>query len=162
MPTTITQAEHLVERFEAINAELIAAITGCTDEEWRRTSVGEGWPVGTVAHHIAVVQGAFAGIIARLAAGETYSPQISWDEINRGNAQHARNFADVGKPETLAPLTESRDTIGRLLRQLSDAQLDRTAGQFGERELSVAGVVESVVIAHAAEHMASICATLAE
>jgi uncharacterized damage-inducible protein DinB len=155
------RAAELAARFDALNAEIAAAITGCTDEEWRRTSVGEGWPVGTVAHHIAIVQQAFAGIMARLAAGGTYSPQISWDEINRGNAEHARDFAAVGKAETLAPLSESRDTIAQLLRNLSDAQFDHIAGQYGDHELSVAQVVERVVIAHAAEHMASIRATLA-
>jgi hypothetical protein len=155
------RAAELAARFDALNAEVVAAIDGCTDEEWRRTSVGEGWPIGTVAHHIAIVQGAFARIVVRLAAGETYSPQMSWEEIDRGNAEHARDFATVGKPETLAPLEESRDAIGRMVRSLTAADLDRTAGRFGERELTVAQVLEWVVIAHAAEHMASIRATLA-
>ncbi|MFN8557914.1 MAG: DinB family protein [Dehalococcoidia bacterium] len=155
-----TQSEELSLRFEAISDEVTAAVTGASDEQWRAACAAEGWTVAAVAHHIAEVQQAFAGLVAKLAAGETYSPTISMDEIDESNARHARDHAAVVRAETLSRLETSRAGIAQRLRGLSDADLERTAGVFGGRELSVARVVEWVVIGHAAEHLASIRATL--
>jgi hypothetical protein len=156
-----TQAEQLTTRFEALNDEIIAAVTACTDAQWRESCAVEGWSVAVVAHHIAEVQQAFARMVGRLAAGETFTPGSSMDQVHESNAQHARDYAAVGKPETLEALREGRDTIAGLLRGLDDAELDRIAGVFGGNELSVAQVVEYVVIGHAAEHLASLRATIA-
>lgn len=123
--------------------------------------MSEGWTVAATAHHIAVVQRAFVRLVTTLATGQTYSPSSSMDEIDRGNARHAEEYAAVGKPETLALLRTSGDAIARLLHGLGDEQFDRSAGTFGGRELRVAQVVEYVVIGHARYHLASIQATLA-
>ncbi|MGI8688130.1 MAG: hypothetical protein ACR2M3_06080 [Thermomicrobiales bacterium] len=45
------RAEELAAQFEAVNDEVIAMVTGCTDEQWRRPCASEGWSVGVVAHH---------------------------------------------------------------------------------------------------------------
>ena len=121
----------------------------------------DGRPVGVVAQHLAVVQDAFVGMVETLAAGTTFSPRSSMEEVHEINAQHAREYAEVGKPETLTVLRESNATMAQLLHSLDDEQLDRTAGVFGGRELSVAQVVEWIVIGHAKEHLASIRATVA-
>ena len=155
-------AEELADRFEAVNDEIIAIVTGCTDAQWRQPCASEGWPVGVVAHHIAVVQGAFARMVETLAAGETFSPRSSMEEVHRSNALHARAHAAVGKPETLDALRTNGAAIAQRLRSLGDEHLDRTAGVFGGRELSVAQVVEWIVIGHAAEHLASLRATIAD
>ena len=84
------------------------------------------------------------------------------EAVHRSNAQHARDFAAVGKPETLDALRAHGAAIAELLRSLGDDHLDRTAGVFGGRELSVAQVVERIVIGHAREHLASIRATIAD
>ena len=70
-----TRAEHLTAQFQALNDEVIATVTGCTDAQWRQPCAGEGWPVGVVAHHIGAVQQAYAGMVETLAVGETYSPR---------------------------------------------------------------------------------------
>jgi hypothetical protein len=115
-----------------------------------------------VAHHVAVVHRDFAGLVAALAAGETRSPSSSMDDVHQSNAQHAREHAAVGQAETLDALRTNGPAIADLLRGLRDEQLDRTAGVFGGHELSVAQVVEWIVIGHAREHLASIRATLTD
>lgn len=159
--TAMTTAGALAARFAAQNDEIVALVEGCTDAAWRRVTAEEGWPVGVTTHHIAIVQEAFVRLVGRLAAGATYSPTVAMDAIDRENAAHARDFAAVGKAETLAPLRASGEAIGRLLGGLDDADLARVAGTFGGNELSVGRVVEYVVIGHAAAHLASIRATLA-
>ncbi len=156
------QAEQLAAQFEAVNNGVIAAVTGCTDEQWRQPCASEGWPVGVVAHHIAFVHRAFARIIETLAAGETLPPRVSMEVVHRSNAQHARDYAAVGKPETLDALRTNGSAIVQLLRRLDDEQLDRTTTVFGEQERSVAQVVEWIVIGHAGEHLASIRATITD
>jgi len=155
------RAEHFAARFAAVNDEVIATVMGCTDAQWRQPCASEGWSVGVVAHHIAVVHRDFTGLVAALAAGETRSPGSSMEVVHRSNAQHARDYAAVGRPETLDALQTHGAAIAHLLRSLGDEQLDRTAGVFGERELSVAQVVEWIVIGHAGEHLASLRATIA-
>lgn len=161
MATTTTRAEQLAAQFEMATNEVIAAVMGCTDTQWRETCASEGWSVAVVAHHIAVVNRDFIRIVTRLGAGEVLSPRASMDEVHRSNAQHARAFADVGKPETLDALRENGATVAQAIRSLSDTQLDRTAGVFGGRELSTAQVVEWIVIGHTRGHLASIRATIA-
>ena len=157
-----TQTEQLAAQFEAVNDQVIATVTGCTDAQWRQTCAGDERPLGVVAHHVAVVQQAFARMVETLAAGETFSPRSSMEEVRRSNAQHAREHATVGKPETLDALRTSGAAIGQRLRSLDDEQLNRTAGVFGGNELSVAQVIEYVVIGHAREHLASMRATIAD
>lgn len=112
-----------------------------------------------LAHHSAEVNGAFAGLVARLGADETCSPKVSWDDIHRANAGHARANADVDRPTVLALLRERGGAVGRALRALGDDDLDRVAGTFGGNELTIAQVIEYVVIGHTAEHLARIRAT---
>ena len=158
---TTTRGVAFATQFAAVNDAMIALVTGCTAAQWRQLCASEEWPMGVVAHHIAEVQQAFASIVATLAAGETFSPKSSIDAVHQSNAQHAQDYAAVGAPETLDAQRTSGAAIGQMLRDFSDQQLERTAGVFGERELSVAQVVEYVVIGHAREHLASISATIA-
>lgn len=157
-----TRIDGYVDQFKAANDEVIELVTRCTDEQWRRLTASEGWPVAVVAHHIAEVNGAFAMIVGRLAAGGTHSPTTSMDEVHRRNAEHAREYADVGKQEALDELRANGDAVLESLRSLQEDQLDRTAGVFGGNELSVARVVEWIIIGHTAEHLASIRNTLAD
>ncbi len=156
------RVEQLAAQFEAVNDELIESVTRCTDEQWRQPSASERWPVGVVAHHVAAVNGGFARFVEKLAAGETYSPTTSMDEIHKSNAQHARDYAEVGKPEVLDALQTNGAAVARALRSLDEEQLGHTAGVFGGQEMTVARVVEYVVVGHTAEHLASIRATIAD
>lgn len=147
-------------QFEAVNDETIGFVKECTDEQWRQPTAIEGWPVGVVAHHAADVNQAFASIIERIAAGEAYSPNISTQEIDRNNAKHGHDYADVGRKDVLALLHSNGSALARAIRSLSEDQLDQTAGTFGDLELTVPQVIEWVIIGHPAEYLASIRATL--
>ena len=106
--------------------------------------------------------GAFATLIATLAAGDTYSPAVSMEEVHRRNAEHTRAHAAVGKQETLDLLHANGAAILRAIDGIDDGLFDRTAGIFGGHEMTVAQVMDWVVIGHTADHLATIRATLAE
>lgn len=152
--------EEYARQFEAVNDETIVFVKECTDEQWRQPTASEGWSVGVVAHHAAEVNRAFVEILERIAAGDSYSPSISTEELDRQNAQHARDFANVGKQDVLALLHSNGSALARAIRSLSEDQLERVAGIFGDIELTVAQVIEWVVIGHPTEHLNSIRATL--
>lgn len=155
-----TRVEQLAAQFETVNDDLIATVEGCAEEQWRTPCADEGRSIGVVAHHVAVVYPAFARIVKAVAAGETLSPRSSMAVVHQSNAQHAQDYAAVGKSEVLDALRENGAAVARQLRGLSNEQLDRTAGVFGDRELSVAQVVEWIVIGHTREHLASIRAAV--
>jgi uncharacterized damage-inducible protein DinB len=157
-----TRATDDAAQFAAINDEVIAAVEGCTAEQWRQPSTSEGWSVAAVAHHIAEANGAVAGMIERLVAADAYTPttSISADQLHERNAQHARDYAEVAQAEVLDLLRANGTAMVQALHKLDAEHLKRIAGVFGGNELTGAQLVEFVAIGHTAEHGASIRATL--
>ncbi len=159
--STTTRTTELAGRFEAVNADIITTVMECSDEQWRLPTKEDGRTVGVLAHHVGTVNGAFAGIIERLAAGDTYTPNVSMEEVHRSNAQHASEQAMTGRLETLDVLRSNGEAIMAALRRIDDATLDRVAGVFGGNEMTVNQVLEWVVIGHTADHLGTIRNTLA-
>lgn len=147
-----TRAAELAASFERLNNDVIGLVNGCDDEQWQRTTTAEGWTVAATAHHLAIVQRAFVGIVEVLAAGKTYTPAIDMDAIHKSNAEHAVEFAAADKSETLEILQSSGDDMAALIRGFDDAGLDRIAGSFGGNDMTVAQFIEYVVIGHNREH----------
>ena len=158
--STTTRTAALATQFEAINAETIAAVSACSDEQWQAPTKDDGRKVGVLAHHVGEVNGAFAGIIERLAAGESYTPSVSMEEVDRSNAQHASDYATIGRTETLDVLRANGEAILRALEAIDDETLDRVGGVFGGHEMTVNQVMDWVVIGHTADHLGTIRNTL--
>lgn len=153
------RAERLAADFEAVNARIAAAIEGCTDEQWRRPTAAEGWPVGVVAHHVAEVQRFLGGALA--AAGRGAAPAtLTSAFIEENNARHARSAAGVGKDETLALIRSTGADATRALRGLDDARLDAVVVEIDGQGMTAAQAVEFGMVGHFAEHLASIQAAL--
>ncbi len=155
-----TRVEEAAARFEAINGELIAAVEGCSDEQWRQPCVDEERAVGVVAHHVAIVYPAFARMVGVFAAGETYTPGSGMSDIHESNAQHAKDQAGISKAEVLDLLRTNGAEVARQLRGLGEGQFDQVAGVFGGNELLVSQVVDYVVVGHTREHLGSVRATV--
>ena len=154
-----TRVEALAEQFEAANDELIAAVEGCSDDEWRRPCEGEGRSVGVTAHHVAVGHEGFAGLVGAVVNGRAV-PTISLEALHEMNARHAQEHVDVGKWETLDALRRNGDALAGAVRGLSDEQLGLTTTVFGGREMSVVQIIERVIIGHPRQHLASIRAAV--
>jgi uncharacterized damage-inducible protein DinB len=158
--STTTRTAALATQFEAVNAEIIAAVSACSDEQWRQPTAEDGRTVGVVAHHVGEVNGAFAKIVETLAASGNYTPNVSMEEVHESNAKHARDNAGAGKAETLDLLRANGDAILRVLGSIDDSTLDQAAGVFGGHEMTVTQVLEWIVIGHTAEHLGTIRKTL--
>ncbi|HEX5166768.1 MAG TPA: DinB family protein [Thermomicrobiales bacterium] len=157
------RSDRLVTEFTAVNDDLISCVSECSDEQWQRQSVEEGWTVAAVAHHVAVSNGAIAGMLSSQVAGNPDLPNISTADLNANNAAHARDYATVGKQETLDLLRSNGDAVVQTLQSIDDDTFfDRPAGIFGGNELSVGQVAQFVLVGHTAGHTASIKASLAD
>lgn len=157
-----TRVDQYIAQFQTANRELIALVTGCDEEGWQRLSLSEGWTVASVAHHVAMRNGVVAGMISSMATGNTDIPNISRADLIAENATHAETYATVGKPETLELLRENGDAFIQALQRIDDDDiLNQTGEVFAGNELSVAYLIQEVVIDHSIVHATSIRATIA-
>ena len=153
------RARTLAHQLEQANHGLIATIEGLSDAQWTAKTPGDGRSVGVVAHHVAVSHKAVAGIAGAIAHGQAVPP-ITMEMIHEGNAQHAAQHAHCTKAETLALLRQNGAAAVAAVRGFGDAELDRTA-TFPIGTMSVAQVVERIMIGHAHDHHGTIKKALA-
>ena len=154
------RAEAYAKQLEEANAALIAEVEKCPEEKWSAARTKpEGWPACVVAHHIASSHGSVSGLAMMVANGQPLPP-VTMEMINAGNAQHAQQFANVGRAETLKVLRDEGAKAVELVRGLSDEQLDRTADLIG-RPMSAAAVIQHILIDHARQHTESFKGALA-
>jgi hypothetical protein len=156
------RAAGLAAAFERANGELIQALKACSEDQLKLVCESEGWPVTVAAHHVASSTGPLTRLITLMANGQPL-PAISMDMINAGNAQHAEEFANVGRQETLDLLRQESDAAANLIRGFTDEQLDRTAPMAfaGGAPWSTADLIERILIAHPTQHAQSIRAITA-
>jgi uncharacterized protein (TIGR03083 family) len=145
------RARTLAERFEHANREMIRTVEGLSDAQWRTKTAGEGWSVGVVAHHVAGGHQGIAGFVTKIAHGEP--AELDMDMINKGNAEHAVQFANATKAETLALLRQNGAAAAATVRALEDTQLDRVGGSM---RMTAAQAIERVLIGHVVDHHGSI------
>jgi uncharacterized damage-inducible protein DinB len=152
---TRIRAEELAAQYEAVNDAIVETVSECTAEQWQRVTASEGWPVGVVAHHVSQVQGLFVRVLAGLSSAESSLIALTMKDINENNARHARDFAGVGKPETLEALRENGAALERQIRGLDNEQLAQRAFVIDGQELNGDQVIEFGVIGHFREHLES-------
>jgi uncharacterized damage-inducible protein DinB len=150
-----TQAEALAQQLEAVNNELIGTVEGLSDAQWRATCAPEGWTVGVTAHHLASSHEPVAGLVMAVATGQQL-PGITPEMIDAGNAQHAQQFANVGKQETLDLLRSAGPKAVGMVRGLSDEQLQRSAQLFPGTQFTAAQIAENILVGHPRQHLQSI------
>lgn len=151
-----TRANELATKLEHKNGELIELAAHLSDEQWRVSSVEEGWPIGAVVDHVANAFPSFARTIAGITDGGTFP--VTWEMLATANAKQVAAYEDGHKDETLAKLRRDSAELVRYIRSLTDAQVDGT-GQIdllGHEPVSAARVIEDLVIRHTDTHMASI------
>lgn len=147
------RARALAEQFEQANNDVIAAVEACSDEQWRATCKDEGWSVATTAHHVGGGHAVIADFANKIGNGEAMPP-ITMEMIDQGNAQHAQQYANCNKAETLAMLREGGAVAASIVRGLSDEQLDRSGPVLGN-PMTAAQVIENILIGHPRQHLAS-------
>jgi hypothetical protein len=154
------RAEAMAGKFDERYRELSKLVEGLSEADWKKVTSAEKWPVGVVAHHLAVAYGSVADLVRVVAAGQAVPPR-TMDMVHDNNAKHAKEHAGTGKAETLALLKTNGAKAAGIVRGLSDAELDRSAAVLtGMPPFTATQVIERILINHTDEHMGSMKATI--
>jgi len=154
------RAEALASQLEAKVREAEATLARLSDADWKKVTAAEKWTVGVTAHHYAGSLEPVSGMITAVATGQPIEG-FSMELLDAMNAQHARDFASVGKPETAELLRRGTALATRTLRGLSDEQLARKGHVFiGAPPMSAEELAHAALLRHCDEHFGSIRQTV--
>jgi Mycothiol maleylpyruvate isomerase N-terminal domain len=154
------RAEALAKKFEAKAQEATGVIERLSDADWKKTTSAEKWPVGVVAHHMAMAHEAIAGLMKTVSGGQSV-PNLTMDMLNQMNAKHAQEHATCTKAETLALHRKSAAAAAAAVRGLGDAELDRSGTVLtGMPPMSAEQIASGILVGHIDEHLGSIRATV--
>jgi len=154
------RAEGLAKKFEAKAGELGGVIEKLSDADWKKVTSAEKWPVGVTAHQAAGAHEPIAGIVKTVASGQAMPP-FTMAQLDEINAKHAKDFAGCTRAETLALHKKGAADAAKMVRGLSDSELDKTGTLLtGMPTMSVQQIIEVVLIKHVQEHMDSIRSTV--
>jgi hypothetical protein len=146
----------MAEEIADANAEFIAFVESCSDEEWRATCRAERWRVGVVAHHVAWGHERAADWVNAIRNGIPIpgSPQGH----NASNAIKATQVAGISRDEVVFLARQNGDRLVAVLRSLTDEDFKRAVpfGPARGRPLSIEGLGRS----HLDRHLASMRATV--
>src|ERR1700737_5580666 len=111
----------MAEEMSDANAELIAFVESCTDEEWRAICRAERWRVGGVAHHVAWGHERAADWINAIRSGIPIpgSPQAH----NASNAIKAAQVAGISRDEVVFLARRNAERLGAAPRPLAEQDL---------------------------------------
>jgi hypothetical protein len=149
------RADKLAVRIEEMGAEIGAFTRECPDDRWPAVTEEERWPVCVVCRHIARAFAVQSAVIRQIANGAPPPTGYTWETIHESNGRQAREWAESTKGEVLRLLRESCTEAARIVRGLSDTQLDVSALlPILDHPIRVQAMIEGM-IDHARVHLQS-------
>ena len=159
------RAEALAKRIEQGAAQLAAYVEKLSDKEWNTPVRPErdGRPVGVIVHHVASVYPVEVQLAQAIGSGKAMS-DVTWDVVQKMNADHAAANAGAGKSDALDLLRKNSSEAASAIRSFTDEQLD-TAAPFGlsfDAPVTAQFVIEDHAVRHSWHHLARIKETLSK
>jgi hypothetical protein len=153
----------LARRLELGALALEAFASSLTEFEWQSRVPGDGRKIGVVVHHVASVYPVEIQLAQTLAKGQPVEG-ITWDVVNKMNADHAKEFDGVSKEDALELLRQNSAAAASAIRALTDDELDRAApvSLNANATLTCQFIVEDHAVRHSYHHLARIRAALQE
>jgi hypothetical protein len=140
--------------YEAAIDDVLDLCGQVSEHDWQVPSTAEGWPIGTVIHHVAVGNQLICDWIRILARGEDIA--ISGEEVDRMNAAHATDYARCDRLETMRLVEAEREAGVRLLTSLTDAELAREGLFRVPDQRRTAEQMARVLVSHVRSHLRNI------
>jgi DinB superfamily len=151
----------LAAELEGKARDAVATLEKLGDEDWRKVTAAEKWPVGVTAHHLAVGLEAVAGIVTGIVSGAPPRGIFTRPMLDQMNAQHAKEHGDITRAETLSLLRKGAATASAVVRGLSDDQLAKSATVFTDGPpMTAEQLIRLGLLSHVEEHMDSIRKTV--
>ncbi len=153
----------LARRLELGALALEAFANSLTESEWQSRVPGDGRKIGVVVHHVATMYPIEIELAQTLAAGQPVEG-LTWDMVNKMNAEHAQANDGVTKEETIDLLRHNSALAAAAIRAFTDADLDQAApvSLNGNAPLTCQFIVEDHALRHSYHHLARIRAALAK
>ena len=154
------RGEALAKKFEAKVNEATGVLEKISDADWKKVTTAEKWPVGVVAHHVAMGHEGIGRLVKMVASGKS-AENFTMDMIHDMNAKHAKEFANVTKAETVALHKKNAASAAAVVRGLNDADLDKSGSPLtGAPPMTAEQVINNILIHHIDDHLGSIRATV--
>lgn len=148
----------LAARFRRAGDEFVAFLESLDETSWSKATDREGWPIGVVAHHIAMGAQFCGDLAVHVAGGGDIG--LTQELLDQSNSQHAEMFVEIGRDSALEALSRTLPEAAKKIESLPADSLHRKLEEpkdFGEGVVRFAGdVVEKMLINHIHIHMASI------
>jgi len=151
------RAQLLAERIELGAEKLASFIESLTETEWETTIPGEERKAGVLVHHVASSYPAEIDLAYTIASGKPIT-DLTNDDIDSINADHARDYAEVSRVDVLNLLRENSKAAAERVRKLSDAELDQAENVSlnADAPLTTQFFIEDHALRHSYAHLESI------
>ena len=156
----MTRAQDLITTFGKDYDEVIKTVEALTEEQWRLKTADESWPVGVVAHHLAAQTGIEA--IEWALSGHSNPFWADMNALDAANVQHARDFADCTKEETLEDLRGTFSHVVEVIGALTDEQLKSRCLTVGGGPSTIEQFILITIRLHIESHHGSIPKTISQ
>ncbi len=156
------RAAALARRIEEGAEALADFAEGLSEEEWRTpVSESDRRSVGVVVHHVATVYPIEIGLARAIASGQAVT-DLTKEVVDRLNAKHAQEQAEVTKQAALELLRRNSLEAAEAVRAFTDEELDMAAPFSLMKGATVTAqfVIEDSAVRHSRHHLAIIRAAL--
>ena len=156
-----TRANALAERL-LLGANTLATFAeGLSDSAWNKPVLGDGRTIGVVVHHVANVYPLEIELAKLLASGKPITDATK-EVIDQMNADHAQEFANVDKLETIELLRHNSSIAAESVRSFTDNELDSSANVSlnANTPLTAQFFIEDHALRHSFHHLEKIKATI--
>lgn len=150
----------LAKQFDAKAQDGLETLERLSDSDWKKVTAAEQWSVGVTAHHLAGALHVVPEVVKAIVAGRPLEP-FRLGSIDQLNAEHAKNYADCTKAETIELYTKGVAAAVNGIRALNDDQLTKSGTlATGMPPMTAEQVIMSGLILHIDEHFGSIRKTV--
>ena len=150
-----TNAGDLVQRFNALNEDLLNFVQTCDSADWTKVTEAEGWQVGVTARHIAVAHYPVIEWVQMIVQGDVLPP-VTMQTIDQINAQHAAEHQRCTKEEVVDLLRTNHAKVIAYLETLGDEDLARQGYlTLFDADVSASTLFTAVLIDATAAHLES-------
>jgi hypothetical protein len=150
------RATGLANQFSRLSREFISTFEGLNAEQLQAQCEGEQCTVTALGSHVAGVHRLAAEWIQKSASAQPL-PEVTMAMVNQANAEQFERDAGRDKDEVLEELRHNSAQASRLVRGLTDEELDRSLHfTLFEREVTTEDLVRNILIADVQGHLQSV------
>lgn len=134
---------------------------GLNDSDWQKPVISDGRSIGVVIHHVASTYPLEIELAKILASGQPIT-NATKDVVDKMNADHAKEYARVGKRETLELLRNNSKFAADSVRGFTNSDLvnSGTVSLNANAPLTAQFFIEDHSLRHSFHHLARLKLTL--